>query len=186
MKLLFDFFPILLFFIAYKLFNIYVATAVAMVASGLQVSAFWLKFRRFETMHLITLALVVLLGGATLLLHDVMFIKWKPSVLYWVFAAVCIGTQWIGKKNLIQRLMDSKVSLPKQVWNRLNMSWALFFILMGFANIYVVYNFSTNAWVNFKLFGTLGLTLLFVVLQAIYMSRHMDLTDSTQLKPKND
>jgi len=174
MKLLFDFFPILLFFIAFKLYGIYIATAVAIGACVIQVGSFWLKFRRFETMQLVTLGCVAVLGGATILLHDELFIKWKPSVLYWAFGVIFIGTHYLSKKTLLQRLMDHKVTLPLQVWYRLNFSWAVFFILLGFLNLYVVYNYSTDAWVNFKLFGTLGLTLAFVILQSLYMSRHVD------------
>ncbi len=186
MKLLYDYFPILLFVIVYYAVNIYAATAVAMVASGLQVSIYWLKFRRFEKIQLITFALIIIFGTPTLILHDPMFIKWKVSVLYWIFAIVFLITQWVGKEPMIQRLMGSKVTLPTVIWKRLNLSWAFFTAFVGFVNLYVIYNFSTDAWVNFKLFGTLGLTLTFVVLQAIYMSRHMDMTDPTQLKPKND
>lgn len=174
MKLLFDFFPVFIFFIAYKIYGFYIATAAFIVASVAQVSIYWLKHRRFETMHIIMLAFVVLLGGATLLLHDEMFLKWKPTVVYWIFTVVFLGTQFIGKKTLIQRMMESKISLPRRIWVHLNISWALFFALMGVANLYVVYNFSTDAWVNFKLFGTLGLTFLFVLLQAFYMSKYID------------
>lgn len=174
MKILFDFFPILLFFIAYKLYGIYVATGVAIGASIIQVGSFWLKFRRFETMQLVTLGAVTVLGGATIMLHDELFIKWKPSVIYWAFGLLFIATRYIGKKTLLQRLMDHKVTLPVPIWYRLNMSWAIFFILLGCLNLYVVYHYSTDAWVNFKLFGTLGLTLVFVILQSMYMSRHID------------
>ncbi len=174
MKLLFDFFPIFLFFIAFKLFGIYIATATTMLASLLQVVVYWLKHRRFESLHIITLITVVLLGGSTLLLHNDLYIKWKPTAIYWVFALAFIFSQFIGKKPLIQRLLDSKLSLPRKVWQRLNVSWALFFAIMGIANIYVLYHFSTNGWVNFKLFGTLGLTVLFMIIQAVYMSKYME------------
>jgi len=173
MKLLFDFFPILLFFISFKLFGIYIATGVAMAASLLQVGAYWLKHRKFEYLHIITLVTVVLLGGTTLLLHNELFIKWKPTAIYWLFAAAFLGSQFIGKKSLIQRMLDAQITLPNQVWQRLNLTWVLFFAAMGGLNIYVLYHFSTDAWVNFKLFGTLGLTLVFLVGQGIYMSRHL-------------
>ncbi|HVV68361.1 MAG TPA: septation protein A [Gammaproteobacteria bacterium] len=182
MKLLFDFFPIFLFFIAFKFFGIYIATATTMLASLLQVGIYWLKHRRFESLHIITLVTVVLLGGSTLLLHNDLFIKWKPTAIYWVFALAFLSSQFIGKKPLIQRLLDSKLSLPRNVWQRLNVSWILFFVLMGIANIYVLYHFSTNAWVNFKLFGTLGLTLVFMVIQAIYMTKYMDTKNNTPQK----
>lgn len=174
MKLLFDFFPIILFFIAYKIYGIYVATAVAMAASLLQVGAYWFKHRKFESMHLITLIMVVLLGGATLILHNVMFIKWKPTTIYWAFGFGFLFSQFIGKKPLIQRLMDSKIVVTDSIWQRLNLVWTIFFFALGIANLFVVYNFSTDIWVDFKLFGTLGLTLVFVLLQAIYIARHMD------------
>lgn len=174
MKLLFDFLPILLFFAAFKLFGIYIAVAVAMGASLIQVSVVWFKNRRFETMQLITLGVVLLLGSATLLLRDIMFIKWKPTVVYWVFAVFFFATQYVGKKPLIQRMMEEKLTLQTSIWRRLNMAWSLFFASMGFANLYVVYNYSTETWVNFKLFGTLGLTLLFILIQALYMARYID------------
>ncbi len=172
MKYLFDFFPVLLFFIAYKLFDIYVATAVIIGATFLQVGVFWLKHRRFQTSHLVTLVLVSGFGGATLLLHNPNFIKWKPTVLNWLFAAAFLGSQFIGEKSLVQRMMDQAVALPAAIWRRLNLSWVVFFIVMGAANLYVAFNFSENTWVNFKLFGIMGLTLLFVLLQALFISRH--------------
>lgn len=174
MKFLFDFFPILLFFIAYKLYNIYVATTVAIIAAFAQSGLFWIKHRRFEKMHLITLALIVVFGGATLIFHDEMFIKWKPSVLDWLFGVVFIGSQFIGEKTLVERMMGGNVSLPTAVWNKLNFSWGLFWLALGFANLYVVYHFNTNTWVNFKLFGTLGLTVVFVIAQSIYLMRHIN------------
>lgn len=172
MKLLFDFFPILLFFIAFKIFGIYYATGVAMAASLLQVFGYWLKHRRFETMHIITLIVVLLLGSATLFFHNALFIKWKPTAIYWAFALAFLGSQFIGNKPLIQRMMEEKLSLENSIWIRLNLSWVIFFAVMGVVNLIVAYNWSTNAWVNFKLFGTVGLTILFVIVQAIYMARH--------------
>lgn len=180
-KVLFDFFPIILFFVAYKAFSdpdnlkqgILVATAVAIVASIIQVGWMWIKNRKVENMHLVTLALIVVLGGLTLLLQDEMFIKWKPTAVNWLFGLTFLGSQFIGKKPLVRRMMEGNIVLPEPVWPRLNMSWAGFFIAMGLANLYVVYNFDTDTWVNFKLFGMLGLTVLFVFAQAIYLSRHI-------------
>jgi intracellular septation protein len=173
MKFLFDLFPILLFFIAFKLFGIYTATAVTMGASLLQVGVYWWINRRFESLHIITLVLVVLLGGSTLLFHNDLFIKWKPTAIYWAFALIFLVSHYIGKKTVIQRLLDGKLSLPNTAWQRLNSSWILFFTIMGAVNIYVLYHFSTEAWVNFKLFGTLGMTLVFLIAQAVYMAKYM-------------
>ena len=173
MKFLFDFFPILLFFAAYKYADIYVATGVAIVASIAQVGYSWFKHHRVETMQWITLALIVVFGGATLLLKDEMFIKWKPTVLNWMFAAAFLGSQYIGKKNLAERMLTASISLPLYMWARVNLSWVTFFMLLGAANLYVVYNFDTDTWVNFKLFGMMGLTIAFILLQAVFLSRHM-------------
>jgi len=172
MKMLFDFFPIILFFVAAKVYDIYVATAVAIVATVLQVVYVKLRHGQVEKMHLITLLAVVLLGGTTLLLQDEQFIKWKPSVVNWVFAAAFIGSQFIGKKPIIQRMMGNNFTLPKTMWTKLNLMWSGFFIFLGIANLYVAYNFDTDTWVNFKLFGMLGLTLLFIIIQTVYISRH--------------
>lgn len=176
MKLLYDFFPILLFFIAYKFFGLYVATAIAIAASFIQVSVHWLKHRQWDKMQLITLVLITVLGSATLLLQNEIFIKWKPTVINWLFAAAFLISQYVGKKSFTQRLMDAHVSLPANIWTRLNMSWIGFFVLLGGLNLWVVYNFSTDAWVNFKLFGMLGLTIVFVIVQAIYLSYYMKVT----------
>lgn len=175
MKLLFDFLPIFLFFVAFKLYGIFVATAVIIIASVLQIGAFWLKNRRFETMHIITLICVLLFGGATLISHNDLFIKWKPTVIYWLFSVVFFGSHFIGKKPLIQRMLDEKISLATQAWKRLNWSWIIFFAALGGINLYVAYNFSTNAWVNFKLFGAMGLIFVFAILQAIYMSKQANI-----------
>jgi intracellular septation protein len=186
-KFFIDFFPILLFFIAYKLYGIFVATAVAIVASFVQVGFFWFQHRRFENMHLITLGLIVVLGGATLLLQDETFIKWKPSVVNWAFALAFLGSQFIGKKNLIQRMMEGQVKVSsEQVWSYLNMGWVTFFIVIGLVNLYVAFNFDTDTWVNFKLFGMMGLTLLFVIAQAFYLARYVLEEDVEKSQPTHD
>lgn len=174
MKMLFDFFPVALFFAAYKYYDIYVATAVLMAASLLQTMLWWLKYRRFEKMHVITLVLVCLFGGATLLLQDEMFIKWKPTVINWLFAAAFAGSHFIGEKVLVKRMMSDHIHLPETVWLQLNIAWTLFFIVMGILNLFVVYNFDTDTWVNFKMFGLMGLTFVFVIAQSIYLSRCME------------
>ncbi len=174
MKFLFDFFPILLFFIAYKLYDIYVATAVIIVASLVQVSWVWVKHHRVENMHLVTLVLVVVLGGATLLLHDETFIKWKPTVVNWAFALAFLGSQFIGQKNFIQRMLEGQITVTvPQVWSYLNLAWVIFFTFMGIVNLYVAFHFDTNTWVNFKLFGMMGLTLLFVIGQSFYLAQYI-------------
>lgn len=174
MKLLFDFLPILLFFIAYKISGIYVATAVAIIVSCVQVGFCWYKFRRIEHLLLITLLLIVVLGGATLFLHNTLFFQWKPTIVNWLFAITFLGSQFIGHKPVIQRMLEKNVNLPTSIWRRLNISWALFFLIMGIANLYVVYHYDQDTWVNFKLFGMLGLTVLFVLVQAIYLARHIE------------
>lgn len=180
MKLLFDFFPIVLFFAAYKLEGIYVATGVAIAATLLQVSYLWWRHRRVEGMHLVTLGLIVILGGATLYLHDEQFIKWKPTVINWLFAAVFLFSQFIGDKPVIQRMMAGNIELPQTIWYRLNLSWALFFLILGAVNLFVVYNFDTDVWVNFKLFGMLGLTVAFALLQAVFLTRYLPDPESTK------
>lgn len=174
MKFLFDLFPVVLFFVAFKLFDIYVATAVAIAGTFLQIG--WLKWRRrkVDTMMWVTLVIIVVFGGATLALHDETFIKWKPTVLYWLFAAVLGAAELAFRKNLIRATLGEQVRLPDAVWTRLNWSWAGFFVFMGAANLYVAFNFSTDTWVSFKLFGGMGLMLLFVLLQAAFLARHMD------------
>ena len=173
MKFLFDLFPILLFFVAYKMYDIYVATAVAIGAACVQTGLFWLKHRKFEKMHLITLAILIVFGGLALVLRDPAFIKWKPNVVHWMFGAAFLGSQFIGKRTLVERMMGHAISVPTPVWSRLNWAWILFFISMGLLNIYVAYSFSEATWVNFKLFGMMGLTLVFVFGQAFYLSRYM-------------
>jgi len=180
MKFLFDLFPILLFFAAYKLYDIYVATAVAIGAACVQTGLFWLKHRKFEKMHLITLAILIVFGGLTLVLRDPVFIKWKPTVVNWLFGAAFFGSQFIGKRPLVERMMGHAISVPAPVWSRLNWAWTLFFISMGLVNLYVAYNFSEAAWVNFKLFGMMGLTLVFVFAQAFYLSRYMVAADKAE------
>jgi len=174
MRFLFDLFPVVLFFVAFKLFDIYVATAVAIAGTFLQIG--WLKWRRrkVDTMMWVTLVIIVVFGGATLALHDETFIKWKPTVLYWLFAAVLGAAELVFRKNLIRATLGEQVRLPDAVWTRLNWSWAGFFVFMGAANLYVAFNFSTDTWVSFKLFGGMGLMLLFVLLQAAFLARHMD------------
>jgi intracellular septation protein len=177
MKLLVDFLPILLFFVAYQLTDIYVATGVLIVAALAQVCWIWLRQRRIEKLPLITAGLVLVLGGATLALRDPLFVQWKPTLVNWLFALAFLGSHVIGQKTLLERMLGGQLELPTPVWVKLSFAWALFFFAMGVANLYVAYTFTENAWVNFKLFGMMGLTLLFVLAQAVYMSRHLETDD---------
>ena len=173
MKFLFDLFPVILFFVAYKLFGIYEATAVAIAATFVQIGWVWFKHRKIEPMLWASLVLIVVFGGATIYLQNETFIKWKPTVLYWLFAGVLAVAAWGFKKNLIRAMMEKQVQLPEPVWGRLLLSWIGFFTVMGVLNLYVAYNFSTDTWVNFKMFGGMGLMLVFVFGQAIMLAKHI-------------
>lgn len=173
MKFLFEIFPIVLFFAAFKLYGIYVATAVAIAATVAQISWVWLKHRKIENMQWISLALIVVFGGATMLLRDETFIKWKPTVLYWLFAATLLISDLAFRKNLIRSMMEKQVSAPDPVWKKLLFGWIGFFVVMGVLNLYVAYGYSTDTWVNFKLFGGIGLMIVFVLGQALLLAPHM-------------
>jgi intracellular septation protein len=173
MKFLFDIFPVVLFFVAFKVKGIYFATAVAIAATFLQVGWLLLRKKRIDPMLWASLAIIVIFGGATLVLQNETFIKWKPTVLYWLFAAVLAGAEGFAGKNLMRTMLGSQIVLPAPVWSRLNWSWAGFFAFMGAANLFVAYNFSTELWVNFKLFGGVGLMILFVLGQALFLSRYV-------------
>lgn len=172
MKLFTDIFPVLLFFIAYKLYGIYIATGVAIAASIGQVAYTWLKHRKVETLQWIMLLLIAILGGATLFFHNESFIKWKPTVVNWVLAIAFLGSQFFTNKPFIQTMLENKIELPQLIWSRLNLSWGLFFFVMGLVNIYVLEKFSTDTWVNFKLFGMLGATFIFTLIQGISLARY--------------
>jgi intracellular septation protein len=174
MKFLFDLFPVILFFVAFKLADIYVATGVAIAASIAQVAWLKLRGRKVDTMLWASLGIIVVFGGATLLLQDETFIKWKPTVLYWLFAAVLAGGELFFRRNLIRTLFGEQIQIPDHAWRTLNRIWAAFFVFMGGANLFVAYNFSTDAWVNFKLFGGLGLMLLFVLAQGMFLAKYVE------------
>ena len=174
MKLLFDIFPVLLFFVAFKFWGIYTATAVAIGATVCQVGWSWLRHRKVDTMLWVSLSIIVVFGGATLWLHDETFIKWKPTVLYWLLTAILLGADLLFRRNLIRAMMEKQLTLPAPVWRKLNLSWAAFFLVMGAANLYVAFNFPTETWVNFKLFGGFGLMLVFIVAQGMMLSRYME------------
>jgi len=178
MKFLFDLFPVILFFIAFKLQGIYVATAVAIAASFGQIGWLWLRGRKIDTMLWVSLGIIVVFGSATLLLHDETFIKWKPTVLYWLFASVLSASELIWRKNLIRKMLGEKIQLPEAAWRKLNFSWVGFFACMGGLNLYVAFNFATDTWVNFKLFGGMGLMLAFVIAQSVFLAKHVEQKES--------
>jgi len=174
MKFLFDLFPVILFFIAYKFAGIYAATAVAMAATFAQIGWLWFRGRKIDTMLWVSLVIITVFGGMTLALHDETFIKWKPTVLYWAFAAVLLGGTLFFKKNLMRTLLAEQMELPEAAWKTLNWSWIGFFVFMGVANLVVAFNFSTDDWVNFKLFGGMGLMLVFVLGQGLLLSKYLE------------
>jgi intracellular septation protein len=173
MKLLFDLFPVLIFFVAFKVYGIYAATAAAIGASFAQIGWLWLRKRKIDKMLWVSLGVITIFGGATLLFGNPTFIKWKPTVLYWLFAVTLTAAALVFRKNLVRSVMEKQVSLPEPVWNRLLASWIAFFAAMGALNLYVAYNYSLDAWVNFKLFGGMGLMLVFVLLQGLMLARHV-------------
>ncbi len=172
MKFLLDFFPVILFFVAFKLAGIFVATGVAIAATAAQIGFSLVRRHRVPPMQWASLAIIGVFGGATLLLRDETFIKWKPTVLYWVLAAVFLGGLAF-RRNLVKSLMSENLPLPDPVWWRLCVAWGVFFAALGGVNLYVAEHFSTGAWVNFKLFGALGLMLAFLVAQGFWISRYI-------------
>ena len=174
MKFLFDLLPVVLFFVAFKLTDIYVATAVAIATTFIQVGLLKLRRKRVDAMLWASFAIIAVFGGATLLLQDEMFIKWKPTVLYWLLGGVLATGALAFRRNLVRSMLSEQVQLPDPVWTRLNWSWIGFFAFMGGLNLYVAYNYSTDLWVNFKLFGGMGLMLLFVVAQALVLAKYVE------------
>ena len=174
MKLLFDLFPVILFFAVFKFAGVYAATAVAIVATFVQVG--WVKYRhgKVDTMLWVSLGIITLFGGATLLLHDENFIKWKPTVLYWFFSLALLLSPILFKKNLMRAMLQDKMKLPDVAWGNLNLSWSLFFLALGVLNLYVAFNFDTDTWVNFKLFGATGMMLVFIFAQAAMLAKYME------------
>jgi intracellular septation protein len=173
-----DFFPLVLFFIAFKWQGIFVATAVAIVASIVQI--LWFRWKRKLTaVHWLSLTIIVVFGGATLIFHDETFIKWKPTVLYWAFAVVLAGGKLFWRRDLIASVLRG-FELPPAAWTRLTWAWTAFLAAMGVANLYVAFNFPLATWVNFKVWGATALCLLFAVAQALVLARHMQDGEASQ------
>ena len=206
MKLFLDFLPVILFFGAFKLADanadaaaafatehlgfivsggvvgateapVLLATVVVIVATLLQIGLTLLARRRVDTMLWVTFVLITVLGGATVWFHNPTFIKWKPSALYWVMGVTLWASQVFFGKNLLQSVVGQQLDLSPPMWRRLNTTWALFFIFMGVANIYVAYNFSTSTWATFKVFGLTGIMLVFMVVQGFYVSKYIRAED---------
>lgn len=171
MSFLYDFFPILLFFTFYKIYDIFVATAIAIIATLIQVILTRIKTKKYNKTHLISLITISILGGATIFFKNEMFIKWKTTAVYWLLSLVFLFSKVVSKKHLLEHFASKSMELPNKIWAKLNFSWVLFFLIMGFINLYIVYNYDTNTWVNFKLFGTLGLTFAFIIIQVLYMAK---------------
>ena len=172
MQFLADYFPLLLFFIAFKWQGIYFATAVAIGASIIQIAYFRWRRGKVAVVHWLSLAIIAVFGGATLILHDETFIKWKPTVLYWLFGAVLLVGRVAFRRNLISGLVKD-LTLPDALWTRITWAWIAFFAFMGAANWYVAFHFETDTWVNFKVWGGIGLFVLFAVGQALALARHV-------------
>ena len=172
MKLLLDFLPILLFFGAYKLYGIYVGTAVLMAATVVQMGIIYVIDKKLTTMHKATLALILVFGTLTLVLQDERFIKWKPTVLYAAMALALAVALWAYRKNFLKIMLGSQLSLPEPVWHRLTLAWVLYCLFMATLNGYVAAFWSTDAWADFKLWGYV-FPVAFIVGQGIYVARHL-------------
>lgn len=187
-KFFFDLFPLILFFAAFKYTDdIFVATAVAIGATVVQF--IWLKATRkkIEATHWINLTVIVVFGGATLYFHNDLFIKWKPTVLYWLFGVILLGSRLIFQRNIMQTLMGGQISMPAAIWDKLNASWAGFFLISGGLNLFVAFSghFNESQWVNFKVFGLLALLILFVIAQSVWLGKHMAQDPEAQGAAKN-
>lgn len=180
MKILIDFFPILLFFGAYKMYGIYVGTGVLMAATCVQIALVYATERKVSAMHKITLGLVLTFGALTLILQNDSFIKWKPTVLYAAMAIALAVAQWGFRKNVLQTLLGHQLELPTAVWNRLTVIWVAYNAFMSAVNAFVVLNYSTEEWVNFKLWGYI-FPLIFIIGQGIYIAPH--LKDPKEIQP---
>lgn len=173
MKFLFDLFPVILFFVAFKFFGIFTATAVAIVATLVQIIYVKLRHGKVEKMLLASGVIITLFGGATLLFKDPTFIQWKPTILYWLFAASLLVAQFLFNKNPMRAMMEKQISLPNNVWAKVNIAWSALFVALGFLNLYVAFNYSQDTWVDFKLFGITGIMLVFIIGQTLLLSKYL-------------
>jgi intracellular septation protein len=173
MKFLFDLFPVILFFAAFKAFDIYIATGVVIAATAAQIGWVWFRHRKVDTMLWVSLGLVVVFGGATLFLRDETFIKWKPTILYWLFAGSLFISARFLERNLIRKMLEQQMQLPDTLWQRLNLAWIAFFAVMGVLNLYIAFNYSTDTWVSFKLFGGMGLMIAFIIGQGLLLAKYI-------------
>ena len=178
MKPFLEFFPIVVFFVVYKLYDIYTATAAVIAATIVQLVIYRVIFKKIETMQWITLGLILVMGGATLYLQDDQFIKWKLSIIEWLFGAAFLASQFFGSKTFIERMMGASLELPAKIWKRLNLSWALFFTSIGFLNLYVMKQYSTDDWVNFKTFAVPGLMVVFILVQMVFLYKFAPTTEA--------
>lgn len=185
MQIFYDLFPLFLFFIAYKFLGIYAATAVAIAATIAQVAYTRIKHKEFQTIQVVTCVMIIVFGGMTIAFHNPIFLKWKPTMINWILAIIFIGSQYVGKQSVLERMLHDKISAPPYVWRTLNMMWVSFFIFVGALNIVVAYNVDTDTWVNFKVFGMLGLTLVFGIIQAMYLAKHVK-TPVTAVEKSHD
>lgn len=175
-QFLIDLVPVLLFFIVFKLYGIYVATAVGIISTAIQVVVTFIWKKRLDRQQLLTLVVFIIFGGMTLYFHNPLFVKWKPTVIFWIMSLAFFLSRYIGEKTIVQRMLEKGldgVTLSERIWQQLNGLWVSFFLVIGAINIFVAYHFSTDAWVNFKLYGITGLLLLFCIFQAIFLSRYI-------------
>ncbi|WP_038904414.1 septation protein A [Dickeya zeae] len=173
MKQIIDFIPLIVFFVCYKLYDIYVASGALIAATAAALLFSWFIYRKIEKMMLLTFLMVAVFGTLTLVFHNDQFIKWKVTIIYTLFATALLFSQFVMKKPLIQRMLGKELVLPEMVWAKLNIAWAIFFLLCGLANIYIAFWLPQSVWVDFKVFGLTGLTLVFTLLCGVYIYRHL-------------
>lgn len=177
MKTLLDFIPLIIFFIFYKKYDIFVASGALIISSLLVLAVVWIKYRKIETMALISTIIVMVFSGMTVIFHSDVFIKWKVTIIYFLFSATLLISQWIFKTTLIQRFLGKELSLPDQIWRKINLSWALFFLICGITNIYVAFWCTQAMWVNFKVFGLTIATFLFALFTGGYIYGYLSQVD---------